>query len=308
MNHTSPVANKALHTGVTLAVLAAIGTSFKAILVKSAYSWPIESITLLALRLLIAAPLFIFVALRKNKCSLPLNRRDWIAIIALGLAGNYATSILDFIGLRYISAAQERLILFTYPTLTVLIGVIFFGRRWGRGEGIALVLCYSGIALGLVHDLRVSTDTKSVLIGSAFVFSSALCYAFHLAGSGSVINRLGAARFAALTNLVSTAATVIHFLLTQSPVALVQPWEIYALASAMAIFSTVLPVFMLAAAIHRIGSAKSALIGMLGPILTIFFSWWLLAEPISALQMAGASLVIFGVCLVGRQVRSKQGH
>jgi len=291
--------------GIWLAVLAATGFSFKAILVKLAYALPaaipLEAVTLLALRMVFALPAFIWVGLRESRYAAPLARRDWLFIVVLGLLGYYGASIFDFIGLRYITAGLERLILFTYPTLTVLIGVLFLGHRLSRRELAALGLCYVGIAAAFAHDLQLSHDDTAVWIGAAFIFASSLSYALYLVGGGQMIARLGAARFTALAMLASTAATLLHFLLTQPLSALDQPWQVYALALAMALFSTVLPVFAQSAAVHRIGAGRAALVGTVGPLLTIFFAWWLLDESISTAQIAGAALVVAGVLLVSRR-------
>jgi drug/metabolite transporter (DMT)-like permease len=258
-------------------------------------------VTLLSLRMVFALPVFVWVGFHSSRSAPPLSRRDWLMLTALGLLGYYGASILDFIGLRYITAGLERLILFTYPTLTIAIGVLFMGKTASRREIGALALSYAGIGLAFVHDLQVAGETTTVLIGAAFVFGSALSYAFYQAGSEPAIRRLGAARFTALAMLVSTLATVLHFLIAQPITALTQPLPVYFYGAAMALFSTVLPVFMNSAAIRRIGSAKSVLIGTLGPILTIFFGWWLLDEPLSLAQLIGAGLVLAGVLLVSRR-------
>jgi len=294
--------------GVWLAILAAAGFSFKAILIKLAYALPqatpVEPVTLLALRMVFALPVFIWVGLRESRQAPPLTRRQWLAVLLLGLLGYYGASILDFVGLHYISAGLERLILFTYPTLTLLIGAVWLGRRIRGREAAALLLCYLGIGFAFAHDLQFSAEHAVVWIGGGFVFASSLCYAFYLAGSGEMIGRLGSARFTALALLVSTAATLLHFAATQPLQALLQPWPIVAMAAAMALFSTVIPVFAQAAAIRRIGSGPAALIGTIGPMLTIAFGWWLLGEAVSLAQLVGAALVIAGVMLVGRGGKS----
>ena len=285
--------------GIALAVLAALGFSFKAIFVKLAYAAaPVDAVTLLSLRMVFALPAFLWVGFVASRSAPPLTGRDWWTLVTLGLLGYYGASLLDFLGLQYISAGLERLILFTYPTLTVLIGVLFMGRTLSRREVGSLLLSYAGIGLAFAHDLQVLGERNSVLIGAAFVFGSSLCYACYLAGSGPAIQRLGAARFTALAMLASTLATQIHFLATEPLSALLQPLPIYGYGVAMALFSTVLPVFMQSAAIRRIGSSQAVLIGTLGPMLTIFFGWCLLSEPISAAQIAGAVLVLAGVLLV----------
>ncbi|WP_298214644.1 DMT family transporter [Acidovorax sp.] len=294
--------------GFALAALAALGFSFKAIFVKLAYAVPqaaapVDSVTLLALRMAFSVPVFAWVGWRASRCLPPLAPRDWLLVGALGLLGYYGSSILDFIGLQYITASLERLILFTYPTLTILIGVLFMGKRASRREMGALLLSYAGIGLAFAHDLQIAGDTRAVLVGAGFVFGSAITYAFYQAGSEPAIRHLGAARFTALAMLVSTAATLLHFAVTQPVASLAQPAPVYLYALGMAVFSTVLPVFMTSAAIRRIGVSRTALIGTLGPMLTIFFGCWLLDEPLSWSQMAGAGLVLAGVLLISRRGR-----
>jgi drug/metabolite transporter (DMT)-like permease len=129
------------------------------------------------------------------------------------------------------------------------------------------LLSYAGIGLAFAHDLQLAGDTRSVLIGAAFVFGSALTYAGYSAGAEVAVHRIGSARFSALGLLVSTAAAQIHFLLSEPLEALIQPWPVYAYGAGMALFSTVLPVFW-----HRSrsanGSARTVLIGTLGPTLS----------------------------------------
>lgn len=288
--------------GIAMALLAAFGFSLKAIFVKLAYAAaPLEAITLLSLRMGFSLPLVLWVGLTAGPGVPAMNRKDIGILIALGILGYYGASILDFIGLHYISAGLERLILFIYPTLTVLIGVFFMGKSLQRRHIGALLLSYAGIGLAFAHDLEAANDINSVLIGAAFVFGSALSYAIYSAGAEVGIRRLGTIRFAALAIVVSTVATQLHFLLTQPLSALIVPAPVYLYGAAMALFSTVLPVFWQSAAIRRIGSARTVLIGTLGPMLTIFFAWLLLSEPVSLAQMIGAGLVLAGVLLVTYQ-------
>lgn len=287
--------------GMALAILAAFGFSFKAILVKLAYPYGVDAITLLALRMMFALPVFLWVGLTASRGMQALDRRDWAGIIAMGLAGYYAASVFDFLGLQYISAGLERLILFTYPTLTLLFGMALARRSASRREVVALALCYAGIGAAFWHDLEFAQDVASIWLGGGLVFGSALCYAIYLTGSAHMIARLGTARFAALATLVSTATVLGHFLAVQPVSLLVQPWPVYGYALAMGLFCTALPVFAQSAAIRRLGSPRVALVSMLGPLATIAFAVWLLGEPLSIAQIAGAALVIGGVAVIGRR-------
>jgi drug/metabolite transporter (DMT)-like permease len=287
--------------GIALAILAAFGFSFKAILVKLAYPYGVDAITLLALRMVFALPVFLWVGLTASRGMPTLKGRDWVGLIAMGLAGYYAASVFDFLGLQYISAGLERLILFTYPTLTLLFGMAVTRRPASRREVVALSLCYAGIGAAFWHDLEFAQDEASIWLGSGLVFGSALCYAIYLTGSARMIARLGTARFAALATLISTAAVLGHFLAVEPVAALVQPWPVYVYALAMGLFCTALPVFAQSAAIRRLGSPRVALVSMLGPLATIGFAVWLLGEPLSLAQLLGAALVITGIAVISRR-------
>lgn len=286
--------------GAGLALLAALGFSLKAIFVKLAYPYGVDAITLLALRMGFSLPVFLWVGLAQQRTGIQLSGGDWGRLFLLGCFGYYGASILDFWGLQYISAGLERLILFTYPTLTILIGVVFQGKSFSRREGLALVLCYCGIGFAFLHDLGLN-DARSVWIGGALVFGSSVSYAIYLSGSAPMINRLGAMRFAALASLVSSAVTLLHFVGTHPLSAFSQPLPVYGWGLAMALFSTVIPVFAQSAAIRRLGAGRSSLFTMIGPLLTIGFGWWLLDEHISWAQMAGAALVVAGILIVSRR-------
>lgn len=286
--------------GALLALLAALGFSLKAIFVKLAYPYGVDAVTLLALRMGFALPVFLWVGLQQQRAAARLTGGDWGRLLVLGCLGYYGASILDFWGLAYISAGLERLILFTYPTLTILIGVLFQGKTFSRREGVAIALCYSGIGFAFVHDLGLG-EARDIWIGGALVFASSVCYALYLAGSATMIARLGAMRFSALAMLVSSAVTLLHFAASQPLTAFIQPWPVYGWGLAMALFATVIPVFAQSAAIRRIGAGHASLFGMVGPLLTIGFGWWLLAEQVSAAQMLGAGLVVSGIIIVSRK-------
>ncbi|MDR0735817.1 MAG: DMT family transporter [Zoogloeaceae bacterium] len=294
--------------GVLLALFAALGFSLKAVFVKLAYVWPVGAVTLIALRMLFSLPVFAWVSWKSGRAAPTLSGRDKWMLALLGLLGYYGSTLLDFIGLQYISAGLERLILYTYPTFTVLIAVIVFKKSLSGREMLSILLSYAGIAFAFAHDLNMSGPISATWMGAGLVLASSLCYAVYLTGSAPMIARLGSARFTALCMLVSTLGVLLHFAVSQPLSALILPWQVYALGVAMAVFSTVLPVFMLSVAIRRIGASRTVLIGAIGPLGTIFFGWWWLDEALSLHQMIGAALVLAGVLLVSLKARKMEGQ
>lgn len=287
--------------GIWLAISAAFCLSMKAIFIKLAYHWPIEAITLLALRMAFSLPFFLAVGLRESRKSPPLSPKQRLAIVLLGVIGYYAAAIFDFSSLRHISATLERLALFSYPMLTLLFGAMFFGQPIRRRDIAALLLCYAGIGAAFAHDLHLSADMRAVWIGGSFALACSFCYAIYFVGSGRMVPVIGSSRFVSLALLSATGATLLHFLLTQPLHALILPWQVYALALGMALLSTVFPGFATASAIRRIGAGRVSLISNIGPVLTIFLSWQILGEPVTGWQWIGTALVVAGVLLVSRK-------
>ncbi len=283
--------------GVVFALLAAIGFSAKAILIKLAYLDSADAITLLALRMLFSLPFFIAIAFWSRRQQLSrLSWQDWMVILVLGVIGYYLSSFLDFLGLQTISAGLERLILFLHPTMTVILSALRYRRAIGSRVIAAMLLCYAGIVLVFLHNAEMQQD--GILLGAALVFASALCYSVYLVGAGHVMARIGTTRFTAYALIVASAASLLQFAVMRPLAALDLPLHVYELALAMAIFSTVLPAFLLSHAIRRIGSGRSSLIGSVGPVSTIYMAYVFLNESISLLQIAGSALVLVGVLII----------
>jgi len=285
--------------GVAFSILAATGFSFKAIFVKQAYLVAsVEPVTLLSLRMLFSLPFFLLISIPALKNIGKLTFRELLLLICLGIAGYYGASILDFMGLEYISAGLERIILFSYPALTIILGICFLGARFDKRLVLPLCMCTLGVVCACLSDLQIHTSTGSVWLCILFVAGSAFCYAFYQAFSEPMIERIGAKAFSVLAMLVSIMAVELHFF-SQLPLsALRQPSNVYILCAMMAVFSTVLPVFFQSAAIKYIGAARSVLISMIGPALTLIFGWLILGEVITGLQIIGMLLVLVGVLTI----------
>lgn len=301
-NSRSVLVNRDALLGVVFALFAALGFSAKAILVKLAYLDNVDAVKLLALRMVFSLPFFIGVAVWvKRQHAEPLSTHDRVLVLMLGLIGYYLSSFLDFLGLQYITAGLERLILFLYPTMTVLLSALVYKRAIGRKIIAAMALCYAGIVLVFLHDLGLhdaGIKQGVILLGASLVFASTLSYSVYLVGAGHAIARIGAARFTAYAMVVASVASLLQFGVMRPMSVLDLPLRVYELSIAMAIFSTVLPAFLLSHAIRRIGSGSTSLIGTIGPVSTIYMAHIFLNENISPLQIAGASLVLVGVLII----------
>lgn len=299
---TDSIAKRRRLIGLLLVLLGAFGFSAKAIFIKLAYgiSTQTDAITLMALRMAFSLPFFLLVAVWNNKISTaePLPLKQWLVIIVLGLMGYYIASFLDFLGLQYISAGLERVILFLYPTFVIVFSALVYRRKITWRVGLALALSYAGMLLVFVEHL--ATESANVWLGSLLVLASAVVFACFTMGSGVMTPRIGSARFTAYTMTIACIATLVHFAIVHGIDLLDLPKDVYVLAGLMAIFSTVLPAFLMNAGILRIGAGSASIVSTIGPILTLALAFVVLAEPVSYWQLAGTFLVLAGVYTVSK--------
>ncbi|WP_252275602.1 DMT family transporter [Pseudomonas subflava] len=290
---------RCLADGRLFAVMSAAGFSLKAIFVKLAYAaGPVDAVSLLAMRMVLALPLFLWLLwLSRAQSGAPMGLSGVLRVLLLGMLGYYLSSLFDFYGLEYISAGLERLILFTYPTLVLLLQAVALRERPSRRTLLAMGICYLGLGIAFVHDIGVADAGDQVLLGAAWVFASAVTYALYYFGTGVLVQRIGSMRLAGLAGTASSFMVLAHFAVSGGSFAQLAslPSEIWLYAALMALCSTVLPIYWMALAVQRLGPTQTAAIGNLGPVLTIFASWALLSEAISVYQLAGLGLVMFGI-------------
>ena len=285
--------------GIGFAVAGTLAFSLRPILIKLAYAAaPVSPVTLLFLRMALSLPFFLAVAWWLRRDEPRLTGRDWAALAGLGFIGYYAASFLDFLGLQYVGAGVGRLILYLYPTLVLLISFAFLGRRPTRRQLAALAITYAGVVLVLSSQAHGGAEGKLFMLGALLVFASALFYAVYLVAGGELVKRVGSMRFTAYSMAVATLPAVAQFFALEPVSALELPPAVWLYAIVLATFSTVLPLFLQAEALKRIGAAEFALIGALGPVSVAITSALGLDEPFTATQAVGGALVIAGVLLV----------
>jgi drug/metabolite transporter (DMT)-like permease len=223
--------------------------------------------------------------------------KDILLIITVGIMGYYLASYTDFLGLQYLSAGLERLVLFIYPTLVLLIQRLFFGTAIKPVQWVATVICYAGIALAFSgSDFSMGSQFT---LGVGLVFMSALLYSFYVIGSGRRPPRLGSVRFTSIA-LISASVVVLTHVFAAGHSLLGLPWGLYGYGLVIAIFCTVIPGYMVTEGIRRIGANNAAILGAIGPVATIVLEYFVLDEYLNLVQGLGALLIIAGVVLIGR--------
>lgn len=281
--------------------------SSKAVLIKLAYLYDVDSISLLLLRMLFSLPFYvsIFLIRRSNWKENPISRKHFWTLIGLGILGYYLASLFDFIGLTFITASLERLILFSYPTFVLLISRLFLKQRITRAQLISIIITYSGVAIifldrGGIVEGSISDITK----GSILVFMSAIAYASYLVGSGTLIEQVGSVRLTTYSMLVSCLAVIIHYLVTSDIHLFSFQVEVYIFSFLMAVIATVLPSFMINEGVRRMGAANVSIVGSLGPASTIILSMIFLGESLTLIQFGGATIIVIGVVVIAQSKKN----
>jgi drug/metabolite transporter (DMT)-like permease len=298
MPHTSRPAL----SGLLLAAAGAIAFSGKAIIVKLSYTYGVDAVTVIMYRMLFALPFFIAMGLWAERQAIarenPLTRRDVIDIVGLGFVGYYLSSYLDFLGLQYITASLERLILYLNPTLVVLLGWAVYKKPIQPIRMLAMAISYSGVMLVFSHELSLAGP--NVALGSTLVLGSAVSYAVYLLYSGQLVQRIGSLRLVGWATSVACVCCIAQFVMLRPLSAAVVPVDVLWLGVLNAVACTVAPVLMVMMAIERIGAALTAQTGMIGPMSTIALGVWLLGEPMNVWIGVGTLLVVSGVFIVSK--------
>lgn len=283
-------------------LIGAIGVIFfsaKAVMVKLAYQYEIGAVELLLFRMAFSLPFYVIIAsLKKPAKPETIRKTDYFWIFFLGFIGYYMASYFDFLGLQHIKASMERIILFIYPTLVLIISRVFLHKKITRPQVMAILITYVGIIITFWQELEVSGG--NVMLGGVLVFLSALTYATYLAGSGWLIPKFGATTFTSYAMIVSCISVIAHYLIFERSDLTGYPIEVYGLALTMAILSTVIPSYMVSAAIKTLGAPNFSIIGSLGPISTIILANIFLDESMTWLQIVGTVIVICGVIVISR--------
>ncbi|MEQ1534882.1 MAG: DMT family transporter [Burkholderiaceae bacterium] len=294
-------AQKRFATGLLLAVIGSIAFSGKAIIVKLAYRYGVDAVTLIMYRMLFALPIFAVMAWWASRGKAALTRNDWLGILGLGFTGYYLASYLDFAGLAYISAALERLILYLNPTLVLILGWLLYKKKMSSKQIGAMALSYAGILLVFGHEINVQAVNNSATVwGALLVFGSAVSYAIYLSYSGEMVKRLGSLRLVGLATTVACLLCIAQFAVLRPLSAMVVAPQVLWLSLLNATLCTALPVLAVMMAIERIGAPLTAQTGMIGPMSTILMGVFILGEPLNLWIIAGTVLVLAGVYMVSR--------
>ena len=289
---------KSFVLGVILGLIGILLFSSKAVMVKLAYQYHVDAVSILMFRMLFSFPFYLVIAIlyRNKNNGVELVRKDYIWLVFFGIVGYYLSSYFDFVGLIYIKASLERIILFIYPTIVILFNKLFLKQSVSKDQIFAIILTYVGIIIAFGHEVTISGH--DAYLGGFFILLCAITYAAYLSGSGWLIPKFGVIKFTAYVMVVSCLCVFLHYAIINKIDLLHYPREVYVLGFLIAIFATVIPSFLVSWSIKLISSSNFAVIAAVGPISTIILAAIFLNEQLTLIQLLGAFAVIIGISLV----------
>ena len=286
--------------GYAYAVAGAILFSTKGIFIKLAYGLGVSTEMLLSLRMLVALPVYLVILLailrRGDKPVTALTPRLVLASMAVGILGYYLSSYLDFLGLNFVTAQYERLVLFTYPFFVLLFGVAFFGDRMVWGVVPAMLVSYAGLLV--IFGWNLAVDPDGIVIGTLLVLGSAITFALyqHLAKRQMLV--IGTGLFTCIGMSTAAVCAIAQNLIIAGPQSyLALAPEIWACGLALGLLGTVLPSFLMNAGMARIGARATSSTAAFGPVVTIVIAVIVLSEPFTLFHGVGTALVLIGSVL-----------
>ena len=290
--------------GIFLGVFGVVLFSSKAVMVKLAYNYNVDAITMLLLRMLFSFPFYVVIAFlyRNDNQEIKTTKKDYYWVAFFGLVGYYLASYFDFVGLTYIKASLERIILFIYPTIVILLNRLFLKQPITKIQSLAIFLSYIGIVIAFSDEVDVTGN--NTYLGGFFILLSAITYASYLVGSGWLIPKFGVVKFTAYAMLVSCFCVFIHFSFIGTTDLFTLPWQVYSYGFLIAVFATVIPSFLVSASIKIISSSNFAIVAGIGPISTIILASFFLDESLTFVQFCGALLVIIGIVITSLKKKS----
>jgi len=298
--------NKRLHLsaktiGFLLAITGTALFSVKSIFIKLAYHEGLNADSVLMLRMAVALPVYLAIliwSLRTSDKQPKCLQKNIGKIIFLGFIGYFLSSWLDLKGMEFISAQLERLTLFSYPILVAVLGAIFFKTPLTKRIIVSLIITYVGV--WVVFNQELSLSGENIEYGTLLVFLAALSFSLYVLMGKKVIYQVGSLWFTSIAMIASSVFVLLYYAVFFDYGGLLITSLAWLWIVLLAIFSTVIPSFMLAEAIAKIGPAQTGVIGTLGPMVTIVLAVWLLDEPFTFFHAIGISLVIGGVTVLAR--------
>jgi len=273
----------------------------KGLFAKTLYAHGLDHHDVSAIRAVIAVPGFALLAWWGGRITVTpimanpsLSAYFWAAFA--GLLCYYAGALANFYSLTLIDASVERPLLFSYPAVVVLLSALLT-RTWPKTSTLgALLITFVGI-FGVTGAADASLSISDWR-GIGWVMFSSATIAIYFLFSESLTRQLGSGRYTLVAMSTAGAAFALHYQCFSGWDTVNLSARAWLLMLGLVIIATVLPLYIVAEGVRRIGASRAALVSTLGPPAAALMALEILDETLSQTQWTGMALVIGAVVFI----------
>jgi len=232
-----------------------------------------------------------YLLLSKRNFLRGIRSGDFLLFILFGSVG-IGFNYLGFIAsLNYLKVATALLILYTFPSMVVILGSFFLGERISRVKVISLVLSMLGLSILLGWDISFSP------VGYAWAFLSAVGNATYALVGRKLSGRVDSMKALFWGFSFGALFLLIILLLTKGVVRVPELRELKYLLG-LSFLSTFLPYMFFLFSFKYLEAGKAS-IGALSEIpLTTFLAFLFFGESLGFNHIFGGSLVVLSIILL----------
>ncbi|MDH5719746.1 MAG: DMT family transporter [Spirochaetia bacterium] len=292
-----------LKSGYLLVFASAVGISFKSILVKMAYKYHVEPITLAVMRVFMSLPFFLLALfIIEGKESFKLKKKEFIDFSVMGILGLALPIIFSFYSLHYIDASVSSLLVYAYPAITVLMMSRFQNEKITQEKAFSVILTFVGLFLVIrAHDTNFSDIDQR---GVYFAFLAALFYGVYNVLAEKNIKETSPIKIITYCMIFVSILFLIFFGYRAYPV----NWQVWLIAFLLGFLCGFIPFVAYLYGVKMIGASKSAIVSSLGPAFTVTWAYVFLNEKLEIPQFLGMALIISGILFLKLKKSPLQKH
>ena len=276
--------------GALYVVVSAVCFGSMAIFGRLAFAAGVDTATLLLLRFSIAAALM-WIVFAWKRARLP-RGRGLATLVAMGAIGYAGQAFSYFTALSLASAGLVALLLYLYPALVALISRVVLRHALTPLQLVAIALALTG------SFLTVGQAGGGSAAGVFFGVLAAFIYACYIL-TGSRLPR-DVTPTASSAVVISSAAAVYGALAAARGVRLPGTVVGWAAVVAIAVVCTVLAIAFFLAGLERVGAVRASIYSAVEPAFTVLLATVVLGEELTALRVAGGTLILGAVLVLGR--------
>ena len=301
--------------GMVCVAASAMLFASKGLFGKALYQRGVGFELLVTVRAVLAMPLFAWMAFRKDAKTpalatdeesrpLPIvpprarpRARAWVGAVVAGIFCYYVGALLDFWALTLIDASVERVLLFSYPAIVVLITALSTNRAPQRKIVLAVLATWVGIffAMGGV-DLAA---LRANAFGAGLVLVAAFTTAIYFLIGERFTRELGSTRFAAVGMSSAAVVLAVQYAIRHPLGDLASldahDWSLLVILGIACMF---VPGLLQAEGMRRVGAQRAAIGSTIGPPTTILLAASFLGERLNLWQLFGTAIIVVAVLVL----------